>query len=324
MLLTNMCERFIRSCYGEFGVWLFLGFFVSSLCFVHSWGNWLGLLPSVVFRAWVLLVCLFRFRSLGVGRFGYYLLDLGEDNGAAHNTVPLFLGWVFVFGLFVNWKPYMLAILRRPSLHGYYACMVFKAKGALWRNCRLKQCETSFSPFGVFLCSRYSLKRWWGKVLWLLWVGRARHPGPFSGSMSVEVFNVGGWLTHGDLALETKVDFLAVIEHRLVPARVRGEWARLRARGASSVWSPASQESSHVGHGGVGVVSLRGAPLSLPTSATTQFRRFLIVVVHYVVCCLLPLVVFCTWSFCMGTRGRMGMLSSFRLLNSCLMLLWVS
>ena len=54
-------------------------------------------------------------------------------------------------------------------------------------------------------------------MLWLLWVGRARHPGPFSGSMSVEVFNVGGWLTHGDLALETSVDFLAVVEHRLVP-----------------------------------------------------------------------------------------------------------
>ena len=46
------------------------------------------------------------------------------------------------------------------------------------------------------------------------------------------------------------------------------------ARGASSVWSPASQESSHVGHGGVGVISLKGAPLSLPTSATAQFRRF--------------------------------------------------
>ena len=52
-------------------------------------------------------------------------------------------------------------------------------------------------------------------MLWLLWVGRARHPGPFSGSMSVEVFNVGGWLTHGDLVLEADVDFLAVVEHRL-------------------------------------------------------------------------------------------------------------
>ena len=48
---------------------------------------------------------------------------------------------------------------------------------------------------------------------------------------------------------------------------------KLRAS-QSLVWSPASQESSHVGHGGVGVVSLRGAPLSLPTSATAHFRRF--------------------------------------------------
>ena len=30
--------------------------------------------------------------------------------------------------------------------------------------------------------------------------------------LSVEVLNVGGWLTHGDLALDTEVDFLAVTE----------------------------------------------------------------------------------------------------------------
>ena len=65
----------------------------------------------------------------------------------------------------------MLALVGQPSLHGYYACMVLWNKGALWRNCRLKKCKTSFSPFCVFLCSRYSFKRWWEKVLWLLWVG---------------------------------------------------------------------------------------------------------------------------------------------------------
>ena len=54
-----------------------------------------------------------------------------------------------------------------------------------------------------------------------MWIGRARHPGPFSGDMTIEVFNVGGWLTHGDMVLETRVDFLAVVEHRLVPARLR-------------------------------------------------------------------------------------------------------
>ena len=42
----------------------------------------------------------------------------------------------------------------------------------------------------------------------------------------------------------------------------------------ASIWAPASQDSSHVGKAGVGVVSLRGALLSLPTFATAQFRRF--------------------------------------------------
>ena len=116
----------------------------------------------------------------------------------------------------------MLALVGQRSLHGHDACMVFWVNEALRRNCRLKQCKTSFSPFTVFLCSRYSLKKWCGRVLWLLWIGRARHPGPFPGVMTVEVFNVGGWLTHGDMVLDTNVDFLAVVEHRPVPARVRG------------------------------------------------------------------------------------------------------
>ena len=39
-------------------------------------------------------------------------------------------------------------------------------------------------------------------------------------------------------------------------------------------WSPASQASSRVGGAGVGVFSLRGAPISLPTFATAQFQSF--------------------------------------------------
>ena len=100
---------------------------------------------------------------------------------------------------------------------------------------------------------------------------------PGDGTIGVEVFNVGGWLTHGDIALETGVDFMAVVEHRLVPARVRSEWSRLRMKGIGSVWAPASQESSHVGHAGVGVVSLKGALLSLPTVSTAAFRTFFLV-----------------------------------------------
>ena len=81
-------------------------------------------------------------------------------------------------------------------------------------------------------------------------------------------------MTNGDFAVEAGVDFLCVTEHRLVSARARSEWKRLRGRNISSIWSPASQEFSGVGNAGVGVVSLRGAPLALPTSATPGFERF--------------------------------------------------
>ena len=61
-------------------------------------------------------------------------------------------------------------------------------------------------PLFVFLVSKRSLLRFWGCLVWHLWKGEAKHPGPWDGSIGVEVFNVGGWLTHGDLALETEVD----------------------------------------------------------------------------------------------------------------------
>ena len=130
--------------------------------------------------------------------------------------------------------------------------MVLWVKGAFWRNCRPKVCL----------------------VLWHLWIGRARHPGPSTRHLAVEVFNVGGWLTHGDLVLEALVDFLAVVEHGFIPARFRSEWTRLRAKGLASVWAPACQDSSHVGHAGAGFISMRGAPVSLPTFATAQLKRF--------------------------------------------------
>ena len=74
--------------------------------------------------------------------------------------------------------------------------------------------------------------------------------------------------------MDTSVDFLAVVQHRLIPARVRSEWSRLKKKDLASIWSPASQASSHVGNAGVGVISLRGASLSLLTFATAQFNRF--------------------------------------------------
>ena len=177
-------------------------------------------------------------RLLDVVQWGHYLWNHWRECQAAHKIAfHYLLGHVFIKG-----KPYMLALAGRPSLHGDYACMVYLTKGAPRGNCRQTNGKTSFSPFGVFLFSRNSRERFWGLVFWHLWIGRARHPGPSSNlpHLGIEVLNVGGWLTHGDLALDTGVDFLAVVEHRLIPARVRSEWSRLRRKDLASIWSPAS------------------------------------------------------------------------------------
>ena len=81
-------------------------------------------------------------------------------------------------------------------------------------------------------------------------------------------------MARGDLALEAGVGFLTVVEYRLILARVRSEWDRLRRKSLASVWAPACQDSSHVVNAGVGIISMRGAPLALPTSATSLFQLF--------------------------------------------------
>ena len=149
----------------------------------------------------------------------------------------------------------MLASAGQPSLRGYDAFMVYWVQGALRRHCRQKYGKTYFSPFWVFLFCRTSRVRFWGLILWHLWIGSQapRH------HVGIELLNVGGWLSHGDLALEVGVDFLTVVEHRVIPARVRSEWARPRRKGLASIWAPACQGSSHVGNAGVGVISMKGA-----------------------------------------------------------------
>ena len=51
-------------------------------------------------------------------------------------------------------------------------------------------------------------------VVWMLHIGRARHPGPVACRgleeyLSVGFVNVGGWLTTGDMALNSCAQFLA-------------------------------------------------------------------------------------------------------------------
>ena len=77
-------------------------------------------------------------------------------------------------------------------------------------------------PF-VFATYKKSLRFFLGLILWMVSIGRARHPCPCNPSnpsgCSIEFLNVGGWLSRCDLALESEAHFLAVAEHRLVPAR---------------------------------------------------------------------------------------------------------
>ena len=123
---------------------------------------------------------------------------------------------------------------------------------------------------------------------------------------------MGGWLTPGDSALDAEVDFMAVAEQRLILARVRDEWSWLRDRGTASVCLPASQDSSHVGNAGIGVVSLRGAPLSMPTFATAGFRNlYKLGRVVFDVNCLWGLTGSCIWLSCMAPRVLLPLQSSF-------------
>ena len=144
-----------------------------------------------------------------------------------------------------------------------------------------KHCRTTFSPLlgRLFLVSKRTFYFFWGVICWMLHIGRARHPGPgpsniVPGQLSIEFINVGGWLTFGDLALDSCAQFLAVAEHRLIPSRARSVGHSLRKAGHHSVWAPACQDKIAGGHAGVGVISLAGAPLSLPSFATPQFQEF--------------------------------------------------
>ena len=76
------------------------------------------------------------------------------------------------------------------------------------------------------------------------------------------------------MALDSCAQFLAVAEHRLIPSRARFVSHQLRRAGHHSIWAPACQDRIAGGHAGVGVISLGGAPLSLPSFVTPQFQDF--------------------------------------------------
>ena len=85
----------------------------------------------------------------------------------------------------------MLALAGQSSLHGYNACLVYWAKGALRRNCRQRNCGTSFSPERDFLFSRKSRVRFWCLVFWHLWIGRARRGLVYFCALDIEEVFIG-------------------------------------------------------------------------------------------------------------------------------------
>ena len=108
-------------------------------------------------------------------------------------------------------------------------------KGVCGRKCGQIHCKTTVSPRDkcVFLVSKRTLYFFWGVVIWMLHIGRARHPGPgrrpfISSQLSIKFANIGGWLTYGDLAMDSCAQFLAVAEHRLIPAGARSVGHQLR------------------------------------------------------------------------------------------------
>ena len=79
--------------------------------------------------------------------------------------------------------------------------------------------------------------------------------------------------THRQNHHHSCAQFLAVAEHRLIPSRARSFGHQLRRAGHHSIWAPACQDKIAGGHAGVGVISLGGAPLSLPSFVTPQFQE---------------------------------------------------
>ena len=171
-----------------------------------------------------------------------------------------------------------------PTPGNYYMHDVVTPKGAFGENSWQMHGKTRCSPTVgsllpyIFAAFKKSLRFFWGLIHWMLSIGRARHPGPcpsyYPSGFSVEFLNVGGWFSGGDLALESKAHFLAVAEHRLIPARARNVSTQLRKARRSSVCAPSCQDVTPGGHAGVGVISLHGATLSLPTLFHSSFKEF--------------------------------------------------
>ena len=131
---------------------------------------------------------------------------------------------------------------REPTLGYNDVHSVGTPKWAFWEKNGQKNCKSTLSPwYDVFFWSTKGRFSFSGElVMWMIHIGWARHAGPDSwcfppGQLSIEFINVGGWLTSGDLAMDSCAQFLAVAEHRLIPSGARLIAHLLRRAGHQSV-----------------------------------------------------------------------------------------
>ena len=165
-------------CFSGWVLWFLLGMGLLLLAFLALVGLW----HKKSMNFWVTLPC-----SLQRGHISPVVMQ-GKLLGAMLAWVLGFWGAGFFFWGFWGCKgnrgtmPGTLAKIWPPSLFSYDACLVFWLSWASGGNNGRPNSETSFPsplPCGitwVFLVSRTSMKRFWEKLLWVLWIGRARHP----------------------------------------------------------------------------------------------------------------------------------------------------
>ena len=173
-MCANVCAGFICCCYGACWVWYILGILVAPWSLVHMGGaGFAGGGVPIAGHA----------HRVEVGG-GILCVTLGELSGL-HHVVPLITFWVMGVIPWLWSHIFLLALVRLPSLHGYYAAWYVGLRvhyGEIAGEIYVRPLFLVFCFFCVV-------------PVWHLWIGRARHPGPGAVSFAVEVFNVGGWLT---------------------------------------------------------------------------------------------------------------------------------
>ena len=148
-------------------------------------------------------------------------------------SVVLFF-WILLDMLVAKREPTTLMHIRWVHLGGHFGRKDDRFTVSLTVSSLFKR---------VFLVTKRTLFFLGELVIWMLHTGKARQSWAWQTfflplvSCRWSFVNVGGWLTYGNLALDSCAQFLAVAEHGLIPSRARSVGHLLRRAGHQSVWA---------------------------------------------------------------------------------------